>query len=179
MQDAGYAVPPLSRAMIRAEAARIRNVFRITGPWVDVVRLLEVWLPRVWPEFYLEIVDVGQLGTLHAVTVPERAHMQVREDVYNGACRGVGRDRFTLAHELGHIVLHSDVEYARLEPGQSVPSFRSSEWQANSFAGEVLISAEHLTGCAGPQDLATRFGVSVEAARVQWTVFDQEGLTPN
>ena len=32
--------------------------------------------------------------------------IKIREDVYERAIKGYGRDRFTLAHELGHFLMH-------------------------------------------------------------------------
>ena len=59
------------------------------------------------------------------------------------------RMRFSFAHELGHFFLHRDM-YTRLDamsPGEwkdfilNVPDneYRSFEWQANEFAGRLLV----------------------------------------
>jgi hypothetical protein len=53
---------------------------------------------------------------------------------------------------LRHIVLH--------------PS--SSEWQANCFGGELLMSVDHIHLCRDSWDAMLLFGVSLEAADYQW-----------
>ncbi len=67
-----------------------------------------------------------------------------------------GRYRFSLCHELGHRVLHQDV-YASLDFStisewkdmmkNAIPEreYRFLEWQANSFAGLVLVDRETLS----------------------------------
>ncbi|MEW6614642.1 MAG: ImmA/IrrE family metallo-endopeptidase [Thermodesulfobacteriota bacterium] len=64
------------------------------------------------------------------------------------------RMRFSFAHELGHLFLHRDI-YTRLDvtsPEEwknfilNVPEneYRSFEWQANEFAGRLLVPHAHL-----------------------------------
>lgn len=64
------------------------------------------------------------------------------------------RMRFSFAHELGHFFLHRDI-YTRLDvtsPEEwknfilNVPEneYRSFEWQANEFAGRLLVPHAHL-----------------------------------
>lgn len=67
------------------------------------------------------------------------------------------RYRFTLAHEVGHYLLHPDqIRAVACEtPDQWKAAVRSigptaygkMEWQANKFAGCVLVPREHLLGC--------------------------------
>lgn len=89
---------------------------------------------------------------------------------------GMERDRFTIAHELGHYVLHflwpkhngkvvGAVEARRYGSGRV-------EWEANWFAAGFLMPADQfrtawvdLNGVLG--ELADRFGVSTEAARIR------------
>jgi antitoxin HicB len=77
--------------------------------------------------------------------------LRVREDVRKQAASGDGRCRFTIAHELAHIILHrDDLEQHRgrafrdivtptdkLPPG--VPIYESPEWQANVWAAAFLM----------------------------------------
>ncbi|OIP31830.1 MAG: hypothetical protein COW04_13150 [Deltaproteobacteria bacterium CG12_big_fil_rev_8_21_14_0_65_43_10] len=64
------------------------------------------------------------------------------------------RMRFSFAHELGHLFLHRDI-YTKLDVTSSeewknfilnVPEneYRSFEWQANEFAGRLLVPHLHL-----------------------------------
>ncbi|MEO9533873.1 MAG: XRE family transcriptional regulator [Crocinitomicaceae bacterium] len=47
------------------------------------------------------------------------------------------RKRFTLAHELGHLILHLDGSFI-------ISEFRDKELEANKFASEFLMPAEHI-----------------------------------
>jgi hypothetical protein len=65
-----------------------------------------------------------------------------------------GRYRFTLAHEVGHVVLHADlfkehrfrsvVEWKRFVRAFPDLDLSRLEWQAHSFAGLVLVPSEAL-----------------------------------
>ncbi len=81
------------------------------------------------------------------------------------------RDRFTIAHELGHLVLHHDRE-AR-EPQTFYRYGRSrQETEANAFAGALLMPAREFTEawdrCGGDlRALSREFLVSQTAAGVR------------
>jgi len=91
------------------------------------------------------------------------------------------RAAYFVAHELGHVVLHPDqlVRLARMPANQQTAFHRGradhkpyedTEWQANAFAGALLMPAaglealENRSGCLTTSLIASRFGVSVEAA---------------
>ncbi|MDC7250427.1 MAG: ImmA/IrrE family metallo-endopeptidase [Sphaerochaetaceae bacterium] len=62
-----------------------------------------------------------------------------------------GRSRFTLAHEIGHVILHSEQlskqiqTAARTNNVMKLKAFESSEWQANYFAAALLMNKEDFT----------------------------------
>lgn len=87
------------------------------------------------------------------------------------------RQRFTLAHELAHFILHRDLIEHRVVDNAM---YRSTELpdryesQANSLAVDILmpfqrVKTEHARD-AEVRELARRFGVSQEAMRIrlQW-----------
>jgi hypothetical protein len=101
------------------------------------------------------------------------------------ARRSPGRRRFTIAHEIGHLLLHvpgsREVIYDRpadireideKAPGAEVPELRRREGEANLFARELLMpealvnEQAHATGFNLPA-LADRFEVSVPAMRLR------------
>ncbi|WP_304306658.1 ImmA/IrrE family metallo-endopeptidase [Pseudacidovorax intermedius] len=125
-------------------------------------------LPLLLPGFRLEICDRSELGDDHGQTFPEKLLIKLREDVYVGMCNGVGRDRFTGAHELGHLFLHKSAGFARraLEPG--APLYVNSEWQADTFGSAFLIDERRLTACRSLEEVQQAFGVSEAAARVRF-----------
>jgi hypothetical protein len=101
------------------------------------------------------------------------------------ARRSPGRRRFTIAHEIGHLVLHvpsvrevfydlpADIrELDEGPPGEKLPELRRREREANVFARELLMPERlvseqaHATGFNLPA-LAGRFEVSVPAMRLR------------
>jgi predicted transcriptional regulator len=101
------------------------------------------------------------------------------------ARRSAGRRRFTIAHEIGHFLLHVPVfhkaYYDQLADIQEIeedsaasklPKPQKREWEANIFARELLMpetlvdEQAHATGFNLPA-LAKRFEVSVPAMRLR------------
>lgn len=77
--------------------------------------------------------------------------VRLRPDVWEGAVAGNARFRFTVAHEIAHVVLHRndliqnrgrafrDVVTPTEKLPADVPIYRSPEWQANGWAGAFLM----------------------------------------
>jgi len=101
------------------------------------------------------------------------------------ASRSPGRRRFTIAHEIGHLLLHAtdspqvfcdgpaDIrEIDEGRTGEEPPELRRREKEANAFARELLMpeplvsEQAHATGFNLPA-LAKRFEVSVPAMRLR------------
>lgn len=172
-----YEVPPRSRDKIIEAALALRQALRITNPMFPILTVVEVLLPQHDPDFSFEVKEYAELGEQHGLTRPELKEMWIREDVYKGARSGIGRDRFTIAHELGHYLLHNEPGLARtMKPKGSLPSYRCSEWQANSFAGALLIPTDVIQALRDPGAIAETCGVSFDAAVVQMKVMTQKGL---
>jgi len=160
-------------------AAGLRTSLKCSSPWFPILHVAEFDLPTVKPEFALTIGDIEEMGENHGLTFPESHEIRLRSDVYQGVRDGKGRDRFTLAHELGHYLLHSAPGLARsMSPVSAVPTYKNSEWQANTFAGSLLISVEMARLVADAEELASICGVTVDAARVQLSQYRLEGMLP-
>lgn len=164
-------VPPLSRKQIREIAYSVRKVLRWDEPYFPIVEVIEHLLPRLDENFVFIVETASEMGDEHGRTFPDENVIMIRDDVYEGACDGQGRDRMTMAHELGHLILHEGLPLSRRVPRETIPAYRSSEWQANCFGGELLISAQHINQCADYLDAITLFGVTDEAAQTQWEAF--------
>lgn len=80
------------------------------------------------------------------------------------------RDRFTVAHELGHYFLHSD---QGSRPGLATRSGVSerAEWEANWFAAALLMPADEFSAALEANQplwqIAAEFDVSAAAAAVR------------
>ena len=162
---AGLSVPPLSLKQIRKRCELIRTIFDIplNAP-VDIVKVFEYILTQIGVEF--EIVPKHEMGTKHGETIPSENRIRIREDVYERACNGYGRDRLTMAHELGHLLLHraETITFAR-EDGD-IPPYKDPEGQANAFAGELLAPYEYIKDMS-VIDIARYYGITEKAASIQ------------
>ena len=162
---AGLYVKPLKLKEIRKICSRIRKLFGIpVDEPIDIVRLLEHKLHLLGIEF--EIVPESELEMRHGESILGQKIIRIREDVYNRACAGHGRDRLTMAHELGHIILHQKEDIVLTRSEGTIPPYMDPEWQANAFAGELLAPFQYIKHM-DILDISTQYGVSIEAASVQ------------
>lgn len=74
--------------------------------YFDIVRFMEGKLLRLIPDFNLIVEEKSKLGECHGLTYSDRNEIHIREDVYECALKGSGRDRLTMAHELFHLLQH-------------------------------------------------------------------------
>jgi len=177
MTDLSVEALPLSRKQIRELARRIRDYLdQSTVYYIDVVRLVEFTLPEKFAGFLLDIQNKADMGKNHGYAQPDVRVMAIREDVYEGACAGRGRDRFTLIHELGHLLLHNSDRMRNRRATGKPKAYCDPEWQANVFAAEFLMPIELMSGLASITDVAVKFGVSRSAATVQLNAYLKEGL---
>lgn len=172
MKSQGYHVHPLSRKEIQCRADMVRSLVGLNQrPYFDIVSFLENIVPVLDPEFHIKIVDDMELGENHAIAFPDRNLIVIKNGVYIGAINGSGRDRLTLAHEFGHIILHANVPiaYAQNRSGRKLRLYEDSEWQANVFAGQLL-APTYLIQSYNVQEIMNIFKVSHAAAETQLKV---------
>lgn len=107
-------------------------------------------------KFGINIIPLHGFLEVHEVDAflsKDRTSIAIDEGVFKQ--RSPNRYRFSLAHELAHVVLHEEV-YAQLEFSNveewkhlqitaiSDEEYWWLEWQANCFAGLILVPGEHL-----------------------------------
>jgi Zn-dependent peptidase ImmA (M78 family) len=129
----------------------------------------------MFPDFHLEVKPESYFPPkVHGETAIREKVIRIREDVYHGAIRGVGRDRMTMAHEAGHYILlvAKGLKLFRSFEGIEVEAFRDPEWQAKAFAGELLCPFHLIRGMAAPQ-IALACGVSDKAAQYHFELRNQ------
>ena len=167
-----YKTEPLSRAQIRRYANAIRSlVFPEGGLNFPVIDFLEcIHLIAGDEDFYYECVPDDELPWgVHAAYDLNENCIKIKESVYLGACKGVGRDRMTIVHEIGHFLFlrHCSLQLHRCFE-ENVPIYCDPEWQAKCFAAELLIPADRVAGMSA-EEIAQECGVSIQAARYQLT----------
>jgi Zn-dependent peptidase ImmA (M78 family) len=112
---------------------------------------------------------------------PESMIVKASKDftIYLPTMTSPARDRFTIAHELGHLFLHYP-RAAQQHPGEPMgatrwvdetdPDQQRAEWEANWFAAAFLMPVHPFTEAFNDEDIeevANRFAVSVQAAKVR------------
>lgn len=180
----GYKVNPLSRDKIRGSAQTVLDVLRermdFDSPMVPIVDVVE----------WLDVNDVVELDVRESFLMDGKAaelqpvpggipKILVNEEVYEGGCDDDYFSRFTLAHELGHYFLHSTqpMPLARANSTPTHKAYEDTEWQANVFAGELLVDSRLVSKfCESPSDIVTVFGVSKEVAEIQWKELKKRGI---
>lgn len=134
-------VKPTSRQAIWEMVRELRTLLGVENDlYFNIVNFVEKVLPLFLPNFVFEICTEEEMGNLHGETIPSECKIRLREDVYIGACQEKGRDRLTLAHELGHLLMHDEgsIAFCKLESNEKIPTYRDPEWQADVFGGELL-----------------------------------------
>lgn len=177
MSTLSYMAAPMSRATIRHTASEVRKLFGFSEtPRFPLLHVIENLLPQLIPDAVFEVVDSDEMKGVYAEALPAMALIRVRLDVYMRARLGNPRDNFTLAHELGHLVLHTDHRLQRIAAPAKVKPYLDPEWQANAFAGELLVPLELFKKLKHSEDACNIFGVSKKALDVQTKAWRQEGV---
>lgn len=100
-------------------------------------------------------------------------------EIFLPTMTSMSRDRFTIAHELGHLYLHFPL-VQRIHPGDGMRAYRwvddsdedlqRCEWEANWFAAAFTMPEQlfrELVDSDGIEIAAIELGVSERAARVR------------
>lgn len=155
--------PPMSRGGIKRLANSIREQFQVTENYFPVDIVLE-FIHVLAPGYRFEVLKEQDMGDNHGLTQYHDKVIQIRQDVYEGGCRGEGRDRMTIAHEIGHAILHTDSLVSARDFG-SIKTYEDPEWQAKAFAGHLLI-LDSAVESLDISELIIECGVSYDAASV-------------
>lgn len=167
-----YKTKARSKKEIEDKASTIREICSIfiedsEDERFPVLDFVEKVLPRIVENFNFIVVSPDELKNCYGVTDITDYTIQIREDVYYRAINGNKRDIFTIAHEIGHLFLHSNQKVKLARGESSMKIYESTEWQADTFAAALLIPADKINNNDNKFTVASRFGVSVQAAEVR------------
>lgn len=172
----GFKVPPRKTNELRALAEKVRSVFvpsdQVEFPIIDV---LELAMPKIDTAFVLRVCDEAEMGEDEGLVPVGGNELILRSDVYEGACNGAGRHRFTAAHEFAHYIMHRKIGLARTR-SESDMIYTDSEWQADTFAGTLLMSPRHAPAFATASEMADACLVTPAAAAVMRSKYFKEGI---
>ena len=178
-----YIAEPLKRIQLRAIAHKLREITSFEYDlYFPIVEFLELVMPTLFDDFNYEIVSVREFPkNKHAETDVIKRVIKIRQDIYDGAVAGKGRDRMTVAHEIAHYILIVvyGVQFNRVFGNNPVITFQDPEWQAKALAGELLCPY-HLINGMSVEEISFCCGVSMEAAKTHFSI-NKEGssLTKN
>ncbi len=160
-----FKAEPKSRAIIRDMANTVRKIAGVSSNMAfPIIQFIEIFLDSFGYDW--EVCERAVMGNNYAVTYPSKKLLQIREDVYEACVRGNGRHRYTLAHELGHIILHNGVTTQLARSEDEIRIFEDPEWQANTFAAELLAPSNCLENLDDYQ-ISERYECSLQVAEIQ------------
>lgn len=159
---------PKTAEQIRAVAREARQRLGI-----DKQHAPDLWavlgkLPEKYPHFRLKIVPDAHLPHVEAKANSKAFVLKIRES-FETALKYYGdhRARFTVAHELGHLLLDHPGSQPRVRSYHSTdrpPTDAVLEKEANIFASEFLMPTNLVDSSKSPDEISRLFQVSVEAA---------------
>ena len=176
MSDKLFLANPMSRADIRKIANSIRKRFNFNKLKFPLIEFVEFIMPKfIDKKFYLEIRTIEEMPNYYAQAIPGEHKIILRQDVYDGVIEGDTRSCFTLAHEIGHYILHKHENIIILNRNDpnfknlSIRDFEKPEWQANTFAGELLVPYGKILDFT-PEQISIYCGVSRQVAEIQLSI---------
>ncbi len=172
----GIPVKPTSRQAIWTYVRDIRRTLGVEANlYFDIVWFIESIMPKLFPYFVFEVCTKEELGDLHGKTIPRENKICIREDVYIGACAENGRDRLTIAHEIGHFFMHDEhsIEFCQSDSNGKTPCYRDSDWQADVFGSELLAPSYLIDGMSASK-IHKACKVSIPCAKSQLRAINRE-----
>jgi len=172
-------VPARSTASIIGLTNSIRTTLGV-GPLdqIDIGHVLEVDLPQLLDAYSFEVRDFEEMPNAEGFTLFDQSTIILRQDVYEALQRGENRARFTTAHEIGHLLLRHNMIHglARAPKPKDTPVYKWSEWQANTFAGTLLLPLSLARHAGNPASASLLAGMSDIAAKVTMSHYEKGGL---
>lgn len=166
-----YLTNSITRIELRYYARIFRKLYNVEpGGKFPVMEALEQF-PVIFKGSSWEVIDNEELP----FSVPARCcvnsngsfTIQIRQDTYDGAYKGIGAYRGFIIHELCHAFLYTlgftPIMQRSFENGE-ICCYHSSEWQAKALCGEVMMPYEE-TKRMGYKEIHKRYGVSLSSAK--------------
>ena len=136
-------------------------------------------IPRVYPVPLLDIVKALGYTAHYFIVNSDNEHLAgatyyKEKRIFVSPIEFGGRGNFTVAHELGHIILGHDKDNDREYDTRAeiiAPDDKTREYDANEFAAELLMPAEKFKEVwenrKNIKELANFFDVTQAAAKVR------------
>lgn len=185
-----YKTKPIGRKDLRAISRWFRYQFKCKNKYrFDVIDAFEK-IHSKFPQITTQIIDTDSTDIISDLDVPGTClpdlkgnyHIVIRENIYLGACNGIGGYRAHVLHEMCHAVLCLFGFTPNLERtfrnNEIEPRYISMEWQAKALAGEILVPYEETIGMS---ERKIRFlcKVSQSLAKNRIYLGEHNGSDPN
>ena len=159
--------PPLSRNAIEKFASYVRKELGIGKDlYVPIISIVEHIIPQIDDTFQIDTPYEYEMLGEYANYCPQTNTLSIRQDVYLAACNDDPRQRFTIAHELGHYFMHDETtNFSRCPSNAYIPSYRDPEWQANVFASSFLMPKDLIRGMSA-SEISTYCKTSLQSAEI-------------
>jgi hypothetical protein len=171
-----YRVKARSDQEVRQFAKKSRVYFGVADcKRLDVLDCLKreyIWTVRGQRRLNFQVRPDNEMGDADGSTTYGKGivSIAVKESVRDAALVGDGRSRNTLAHELGHAVLHDGPPLFRRLGGTMTPkylrSYESAEHQAKVFAPAFLINDAIACTLDSAEAISVELGISLESAKI-------------
>ncbi len=164
-----YKAKAVSRKLIKDYVKYIRHITGFENElYFPIIPFLDIILPELFDNFSCDIRLVEDMPNKCGETFPAENRIEIREDIYEKACLGDGFARLTVAHEIGHFLMHDmdSVSLCKLIPGEKLKAYEDPEWQADAFGGELL-APSYLIKNMSESSISKKCGITPRAAQVQ------------
>ena len=153
-----------SRKDIEGLASRVRAGLGL-GPhdYVNMANLVDLGLAGLFDDYEMHIAENKKLGAAEAVTDLNRPVITFSERTYDLLCRDDRRARMTAAHEVGHLLMHSQQPVGLAFLRKDDPLI-DPERQADVFAAAFLMPEIAFRKAKTIEAAMDMFGVSRDAA---------------
>jgi hypothetical protein len=161
-----------SDAEVRRIAERAKVEFGVSRRRpIDILRCLQsgtVYTLYGRKKLIFDVLDDEMLGNADAKTEYSKGIITItcKRSVHDRAERVIGRDRMTLAHELGHAAMHHSAPMFRLVGAAGMTELSqtgahtSAEHQAKVFASAFLIHDVDAAKMRSAEEISKEFAVT-------------------
>jgi hypothetical protein len=138
------------------------------GIYVDLVKMYEYMaFDNINFNFSVLEDDTDEISdNICALAEPDEGVIYLKQSVYNGAANGLTEHRHTLAHELGHLILHGNLPKNGFAKSLNSKHHytEDSEWQADIAALEILTDHRFIEKPITADVLSKKAGISLLTA---------------
>lgn len=164
-----FRAPPVTWDQVAAITNSLRRELgQFDTKFFPVIQVLERVLDQKLEIVRLDVEFDDVMGEVEGFTDPAGEFIRLSERVYRQAYEKRPRARWTVAHEMGHLFLHTRKPLTRVAGSHEavkIRPFECPERQAHQFAAELLIPRHLLSGLSDFETVMREFGVSEEAAK--------------